>query len=82
MGISRRFIPPNDCLTCSLRQAGDFCHLPDALANQFNRHGKLHAVSGNATLLKEGQLPRGVYIVCSGRAKLSIEARDGKTERR
>jgi len=29
--------------------------------------------------MTEGQTPRGVYIVCSGRVKLSVEAKDGKT---
>jgi CRP/FNR family transcriptional regulator len=29
--------------------------------------------------MMEGQCPRGVYIACSGRSKLSVEARDGKT---
>ena len=33
----------------------------------------------NATLLAENQIPRGVYIVCSGRTKMSAEARDGRT---
>lgn len=79
MGVLRRFVAPNDCPTCSLRQAGDFCHLPETLVSQFNAMGNLTLYPGNATLLKEGQIPRGVYIVCSGRAKLSIEARDGKT---
>ena len=32
-----------------------------------------------ATMLREGQIRRGVYIACSGRSKLSVEARDGKT---
>ena len=29
--------------------------------------------------MTEGQMPRGVYIVCTGRAKFSLQARDGKT---
>ena len=78
MGVPRRFVMPNDCLTCPLRQSGDFCHLPPDLMNEFNAMGHLTLYPGNATLLKEGQVPRGIYIVCSGRAKLSVEARDGK----
>src|SRR5258708_39471171 len=46
---------------------------------EFNGMGHLTLYPGNATLLTEGQVPRGVYIACSGRAKLSVEARDGKT---
>jgi CRP/FNR family transcriptional regulator, cyclic AMP receptor protein len=79
MGVLRRFVAPNDCLNCTLRESGDFCHLPDVLMNEFNAMGHLTIYPGNATLLKEGQIPRGVYIVCDGRAKLSVEARDGKT---
>jgi CRP/FNR family transcriptional regulator len=79
MGVIRRFVAPNDCLNCTLRETGDFCHLADVLMNEFNMMGHLTFYPGNATLLKEGQIPRGVYIVCDGRAKLSVEARDGKT---
>ena len=79
MGVLRRFIAPNDCLNCTLRRSGDFCHLPDVLMNEFNVTGHLTFYPGNAILLKEGQIPRGVYIVCDGRAKLSVETRDGKT---
>jgi hypothetical protein len=41
--------------------------------------GRLTLYPANATMLSEGQIPRGVYIACSGRSKLSVEARDGKT---
>jgi CRP/FNR family transcriptional regulator len=79
MGAPRGFAIPKDCLTCTLRQKGDFCNLPDPLMTVFNRIGHLTLYPGNATLLLEGQVPRGVYVACSGRAKLSVEARDGKT---
>jgi CRP/FNR family transcriptional regulator len=79
MGALRRIAIPNDCLTCNLRQKGDFCNLPQSLMTVFSRLGHLTLYPPNATLLAEGQQPRGVYIVCSGRAKLSVEARDRKT---
>ena len=79
MGLARSIAIPKDCLTCTLRQAGDFCNLPQPLMNVFNGLGHLTLYPANATLLNEGQRPRGIYIVCSGRAKLSVEARDGKT---
>jgi len=79
MGVPRRFHAPNDCLSCTLRQNGDFCQLPDHLMNEFNKMGRITFYPGNATLLTEGQIPRGIFIVCSGRAKLSVQARDGKT---
>jgi CRP/FNR family transcriptional regulator, cyclic AMP receptor protein len=79
MGVPRRFAIPNDCLTCTLRQSGDFCNLPHPLMAAFNATGHVTLYPSNATLLTEGQMPRGVFITCSGRAKLAIAARDGKT---
>ncbi len=79
MGLPRRFAIPNDCLSCTLRHNSDFCNLPQPLMSEFNGMGHLTLYPSNATLMTEGQIPRGVYIACSGRAKLSVVARDGKT---
>ncbi len=79
MGVPRRFAIPNDCLSCTLRRTCDFCNLPQPLMSVFNALGHLTLYPSNATLLAEGQIPRGVYIACSGRSKLSLESRDGKT---
>ena len=79
MGVPRRFAVPNDCLSCNLRWTCDFCNLPEPPMSEFSAMGHLTLYPANATLLREGQIPRGVYIACSGRSKLSVEARDGKT---
>jgi CRP/FNR family transcriptional regulator len=79
MGVVRHFAIPTDCLSCTLRQTCDFCNLPQPLMTEFNGLGHLTLYPANAALLTEGQIPRGVYIACSGRSKLSVEARDGKT---
>src|SRR5208337_734505 len=79
MGVPRRLAILNDCLSCTLRWTLDFCDLPQPLMSEFNAMGHLTLYPANATLLTEGQVPRGVYIACSGRSKLSLEARDGKT---
>ncbi len=79
MGVPRHLHAPSDCINCTLRQQGDFCQLPYPLMNKFNDMGHISLYPNNATLLSEGQLPRGIYIICSGQAKLSVEARDGKT---
>jgi CRP/FNR family transcriptional regulator, cyclic AMP receptor protein len=79
MGMPRRFAVPSDCLNCTLRQNGDFCQLPPSLLTMLNGMGHLTIYPVNATLIEEGQAPRGVYITCSGRAKLSVEAKGGKT---
>jgi CRP/FNR family transcriptional regulator len=79
MDMPRRLAIPNDCLSCGLRRTCDFCNLPQPQMTEFNAMGHLTLYPANATLLTEGQVPRGVYIACSGRSKLSVRARDGKT---
>jgi len=79
MGVPRRFAIPNDCLNCTLRRECDFCNLPQDLLGELNAMGHLTLFPANAALLTEGQVPRGVSILCSGRAKLAVQARDGKT---
>lgn len=75
----RRFAIPNNSLHSNLKQDPDFCDWPQPLLSDFNALGHLTLYPSNATLLAEGEIPRGVYITCSGRTKLSIGARDGKT---
>jgi CRP/FNR family transcriptional regulator, cyclic AMP receptor protein len=77
MGV-RRFVAPNDCSHCLLRREGDFCHLPSPSLDILSNMGHITLYPAESTLLTEGQVPQGVYIVCSGRAKLSVRARDGK----
>jgi CRP/FNR family transcriptional regulator, cyclic AMP receptor protein len=79
MDLYRRLVIPNDCISCTLRRTCDFCNLPQPLMSEFNALGHLTLYPANATLMMEGQCPRGVYIACSGRSKLSVEARGGKT---
>jgi CRP/FNR family transcriptional regulator, cyclic AMP receptor protein len=67
------------CLTCPLVKDRIFCDLPGpALA-------KLDAISSSATypkdaiLFVEGQEPRGVFVLCNGRVKMSTTSADGKS---
>jgi CRP/FNR family cyclic AMP-dependent transcriptional regulator len=79
MGASRRFVISDDCLSCALRREGDFCSSSQPLLSQLNTAGHLTLYPAEIDLLTEGMAPRGVYILCSGRAKLSLRANDGKT---
>jgi CRP/FNR family cyclic AMP-dependent transcriptional regulator len=79
MGVLRRFAVPADCVDCRLRTKGDFCHLPQEPLQMLSRAGHVTMYPSAAPLLTEGLTPHGVYIVCSGRVKLSVETRDGKT---
>ncbi len=79
MATPRRFAIPQDCLSCSLRRDWDFCSLSPDLLLELNAVGNVALFPANALLLPEGQVPRGAYVVCSGRVKLSVETREGKT---
>ena len=68
-----------DCIACPLLKDRVFCNLPkDALAG-------LDAISSTATypkgaiLFVEGQEPRGVFILCTGKVKLYGAAANGKS---
>lgn len=77
--MPRRISFSDGCMTCPLRREGDFCQLPDDLLAEFHAIGNLTVYPSHVTLLTEGMPPRGVHIVCSGRVKLSVLAKDGKT---
>ena len=78
MSVPRTFNFASDCVSCRLRCEGDFCNIPLEVLQVFNDTGHLTVFPGNVDLLIEGQLPRGVFVLCSGRAKLSVSSRDGK----
>lgn len=78
VSIPRTFNFASDCVSCSLRCESDFCQLPHEVLKIFNDTGHLTVFPGNIDLLIEGQVPRGVFVLCSGRAKLSVSSRDGK----
>ena len=68
-----------NCLICKLRHAGFFCELPKPSLEDLEKIKYASAFPQGAVLFVEGQEPRGAYIVCSGRVKLSTTSRDGKT---
>lgn len=68
-----------NCLLCKLRHSGFFCELPKSSLQELERVKYASAYPQGAVLFVEGQAPRGVYLICSGRVKLSTTSRDGKT---
>src|ERR1700751_1621484 len=68
-----------NCLLCKLRQTGFFCELPKPSLEELEKVKYASAYPQGAVLFVEGQAPRGVYLICSGRVKLSTTSRDGKT---
>ena len=69
----------DDCVSCPVKTARPFCNLPLPAAQRL--HGiKSTAVYPKGTMLfMEKQHPRGVFVLCMGKAKLSTSSREGKT---
>ncbi|MCI0387334.1 MAG: Crp/Fnr family transcriptional regulator [Acidobacteria bacterium] len=67
------------CLTCSLRADRMFCDLPAETLSAFDAISYVNLHPRGAVLFVEGQEPRGIYVVCGGRVKLSTCGTDGKT---
>jgi len=66
------------CLTCKLRKDNWFCGLSREGLKSLSEASHLTTFPGGALLFVEGQIPRGAYVLCSGKAKLSTTSRDGK----
>jgi len=67
-----------DCMHCPLRKENWFCHLSGGLLNSFSASSHLATYPGGAILFIEGQMPRGAFVLCSGKVKLSTTSREGK----
>ncbi len=68
----------DSCLVCKFRNDRFFCELPKATLAAFDAIKYAAAYPGGALLFNEGQMPRGIFLLCRGRVKLSITASDGK----
>lgn len=67
------------CLTCKLREDYLFCNLSAPSMKGLEAIKSTAAYPKGALLFVEGQNPRGVFVLCHGRAKLSTSSADGKT---
>ncbi len=68
-----------DCLSCKLCSEGFFCRLPMPVMEAFQFLKFTLAYPEGATLFVEGQVCRGIYILCKGRVKLSANSSEGHT---
>lgn len=67
------------CLSCPHREERLFCNLPAPAVQALSNITAPAAYPKGAALFVEGQAPRGVFILCSGRVKLSTSSADGRT---
>jgi CRP/FNR family transcriptional regulator len=68
-----------NCLTCKMREDYLFCNLSVPSTKALEAIKSTAAYPKGALLFVEGQSPRGVFVLCHGRAKLSTSSADGKT---
>jgi len=67
------------CLTCKLRADRIFCDLPATALQSFENIKYTTAFPQGAVLFVEGQMPRGIFVLCKGSVKLSINSPSGRT---
>jgi CRP/FNR family transcriptional regulator, cyclic AMP receptor protein len=67
------------CITCPHREERLFCNLSPAAVQRLSTITRPSSYPKGATLFLEGQTGRGVFILCSGRVKLSTSSIDGRT---
>jgi CRP/FNR family cyclic AMP-dependent transcriptional regulator len=67
------------CLMCKMRNESFFCSLPPRTLEAFEKIKFPSALPRASVLFVEGQIPRGIYLLCRGRVKLSVNSSDGKT---
>jgi CRP/FNR family transcriptional regulator len=68
-----------NCVSVALRRSNPETCLSEKTMLELDRIKHATAYPEGALIFVEGQVPRGVYVLCQGRAKLMSTNRDGKT---
>lgn len=68
-----------DCLSCPMHKDHLFCDLSSAALQGLDAISSSATYPKGAILFVEGQEPRGVFVICNGRVKLSITSAAGKS---
>lgn len=69
----------DNCITCPVREERLFCNLPSPALQRLNDIKSTAVYPKSAMLFIEGQQPRGVFVLCTGKVKLSTSSKEGKT---
>lgn len=67
------------CLACPHVKERIFCDLPKSLLAELDEISSPSTYPKDAIVFVEGEEPRGVFVICSGRVKLSTSSSDGKS---
>ena len=66
------------CTECRNRNGEYFCGCSNPVLKALDEAGHKSTLPAGAILFVEGQAPRGMFIVCSGKVNLSTTSREGK----
>jgi CRP/FNR family cyclic AMP-dependent transcriptional regulator len=67
------------CESCKLKENGFLCHLSPVAAKEFESIKSSSFYAAGSTLFLENEPPKGIFLLCSGKIKLSVSSRGGKT---
>lgn len=67
-----------NCSTCPLTNASFFCGFPAHVRAALDQVSHKSVLPAGAILFVEGQAPRGMFVLCSGKVNLSTTSREGK----
>ncbi|HEY6270367.1 MAG TPA: Crp/Fnr family transcriptional regulator [Terriglobales bacterium] len=67
------------CEECALKKQGFFCNLPQPALKTLDAIRLTNRYPEGAILFVEQEAPRGVFVLCKGRIKLSMTSSEGKT---
>src|SRR5438270_13171705 len=79
MSMAYNFHIIENCIKCSFREQRLFCDLPREALLKLQNIKATSVYPKGALLCLEGQPPRGVFVLCTGRAKLSTTSSEGKS---
>lgn len=66
------------CLDCEMRNQKFFCNLSEANLKIFESLKVTNSYAKGARIFLQGQPSTGIYMLCQGRVKLSMNSKDGK----
>lgn len=69
----------DNCVACPVREEHLFCNLSPTALQKLSEIKSTAIYPKSAVLFIEGQQPRGVFVLCNGKVKLSTTSSEGKT---
>jgi CRP/FNR family transcriptional regulator, cyclic AMP receptor protein len=79
MQVPNRQTSTSMCENCKLKESGFLCQLSAAAAKEFQSIKSASFYPAGSRLFRENEAARGIFLLCSGKVKLSVSSKGGKT---